>query len=143
MEVGYWQKLLLARLHPLHFGKGLALGTMAVAARVVPHYLRATVVTLGHVTAEQGGAAGFDIAHHAQLTARQMMALSVGLAMHAEDVSNFEPLPCPVPDCGVGTHGLVRVIGVVAEAVKRGAGLPEMGARQVKIAQRGPETLVA
>jgi hypothetical protein len=77
---------------------------------VVPHLLNATVVTPRHVTPEQGGAAGFYVAHHAQLATRQMMGLPVGFAMSAKDVCDFKPLPCPVPDVGSGTHGLWLLI---------------------------------
>jgi hypothetical protein len=34
---------------------------------MVPHHLSLTVVTPRHVTPEQGGAAGFNVAHQAQL----------------------------------------------------------------------------
>jgi hypothetical protein len=58
------------------------------------------------VTPEQGGAAGFNVTHDAQLATRQMMGVPVGLAMGAKDIGDFEPLSCPVPDVRSGTHGL-------------------------------------
>jgi hypothetical protein len=79
---------------------------------VVPHLLNATVVTPRHVTPEPGGAAGFNVAHHAPLATRQMMGLPVGFAMSAKDVCDFKPLPCPVPDVGSGTHGLWLLIWI-------------------------------
>jgi len=63
------------------------------------------VVTPRHVTPEQGGAAGFNVAHGAQLGTRQMMGLPVDVAMRAKDVRDFDLLPCPVPDVSSGTHG--------------------------------------
>jgi hypothetical protein len=67
VEIGYGQKLLLASLHPLDLSKRLALGTVAISARVVPHHLSATGITPRHVTPKQGSAAGFNVAHVAPL----------------------------------------------------------------------------
>jgi hypothetical protein len=83
------------------------------------------------VTPEQGGAASFKVAHHAQLATRQMLGLPVDFAMRAKDIRDFNPLPCPVPDVGSGTHGLLLLILIrlVAQTVKRRAGIPHMVSR--------------
>jgi hypothetical protein len=110
---------------------------------VVAHHLSTTVVTLGHVTAEQGSSAGFDIVHHAQLTTRQMMGLPVDLAMSTKDIGDFEPFPCPVPDVSSGTHGLLPWVRIIVETVKWRAGIPHMVSRQFEISQGGLDTVVA
>jgi hypothetical protein len=129
VKIRHGQKLLSTSFYPFDFSKRLALGAVAVAARVVPHLLNATVVTPRHVTPEQGGAASFNVAHHAPLAIRQMMGLSVDFAMRTKDVGDFEPLPCPVPDVSSGAHGLGLLIQVVVQTVKRRAGVPEMISR--------------
>jgi hypothetical protein len=133
VKIRHGQKLLLTSFYPFDFSKRLALGAVAVAARVVPHLLNATVVTPRHVTTEQGGAASFNVAHDAQLATRQMMGLPVDFAMRAKDIRDFDPLPCPVPDVGSGTHGLwlliLILIRLVAQAVKRRSGIPHMVSR--------------
>ena len=72
----------------------------------VPHDLRATAVTLRHVTAKHGGTAGLDIAHHTSLAARQTMPLPVDLAIGAEDGSDLKRWLGLMFDRGAGTHGL-------------------------------------
>jgi hypothetical protein len=72
-----------------------------------------------------------------------MMSLPVGLVMGAKDIRDFELPPCPVPDISSGTHGLLLLLRVVAQTIKRRASLPEMVLRQLEISQGGLDTTVA
>ena len=59
-----------ARFEPLCFGKGLAFRAVAVAAAVVGITLLAAAVALVDMSAQEGGAAGFDGAHGTVLLTR-------------------------------------------------------------------------
>ena len=71
------------------------------------------------------------------------MPLPVDLAMGAEDGSDLKRGLGLMSERGAGTRGLGLWRGGVVQAVKRGAGLQEMRARQLKIAQGRLDTLVA
>ena len=68
---------------------------------------------------------------------------TVDVAMGAKDVRDFEPLPGPVPDVSAGTHGLVLVVWIVVETVKRRTRIPEMVSREFEISQGGLNAIVA
>ena len=79
---------------PLRSGERLALGTMAISARVVGDALMATGIALFDVAAEGGGATPFDGAHGAQLPAAKRVGvrLPIGGAEVTEDIRHFERL---------------------------------------------------
>ena len=87
------QQFRLPGLHPLRGGGGLALGAVAVAARVVGDLLMAAVVALLDVSAQGGSPAGGDVAQGAALLRRERAAVAVeeGITIVAEDLGHFEP----------------------------------------------------
>ena len=71
---------------------------MAVAAGVVGDARQAAVVARLDVTAERGGAAGGDRAHHAPLDAPQMAGVrqTIGVAMPTQNIGHLEAGAGPV-----------------------------------------------
>jgi hypothetical protein len=65
---------------------------MAIAAGIIGDPRHAAVVARLDVTAERGGAARCDRAHHAALHAAQMSGVgqTIGVAMPTQNVSNLE-----------------------------------------------------
>ncbi len=92
MEVGNRQQFGLPVRQPPGSRRTLALRTMPVAAGIVGHPRRATVVASLDVTTEDSGPAGRDRAHHAALDAaeRTIMRLTIGITVAAQDVGNLE-----------------------------------------------------
>ena len=85
MEIRHRQQLGLAGGQPFGAGGALALGTVAVAARVVGDPDQAAIGAALGMAAEPGGAAGFDCRHDAALDPAEMagMVSTIGLAMAA------------------------------------------------------------
>jgi hypothetical protein len=86
------QQFSLPVFEPLRAGERLALGTMAIATRVVGDPLMAARVALLDMTAERGGATQLDGAHRAPLGTTECvgMGLPILRAAAAEDVRYFE-----------------------------------------------------
>ena len=93
MEVFDGEQLGLACLHPVGGSGGLALGAVAVAARVVGDLLMPAPVTRLDVPAQRGGPTGGDVAKHAALPRREraVVPLEKGVAVSSQDVGHFEP----------------------------------------------------
>ena len=87
------QQFRLPGLHPLRGGGGLALGAVAVAARVVGDLLMAAVIAFLDVSAQGGSPAGGDVAQGATLLRRERVAVAVeeGITIVADDLGHFEP----------------------------------------------------
>ena len=73
-------------------GEELTFWTVAIAAAIEGRALVATGVTLLQVAAQGGGAAEFDGAHHAPLSARERSSvfLPVSRTVAAKDLRHFE-----------------------------------------------------
>ena len=86
------QKFGLPAFEPLGACQTLALGAMAVTAGVVgvTRVLTVAVVALFDVAAEGSRAAGLDGAHHFELSERQRVGRTVGLAVLSKNVGHFE-----------------------------------------------------
>lgn len=93
VEVLRVQELGLAGLQPPRPGQGLALGTVAIAARVVGRARVPAGVTLLQVPAQSGGAAGCDRPHHPLLLLGAGVGRPVGGPVPAEHLRHFEPGP--------------------------------------------------
>ena len=77
VEVFDGEQLGFPGLHPVGGGGGLALGAVAVAARVVGDLLMPALVALLDVSAQRGGAAGGDVAQGAALLGRERVAVAI------------------------------------------------------------------
>jgi hypothetical protein len=75
MVVSHWQQFRLPSLEPLGFGQTLALGTVAVAARVINGDLMSAVITLVEVPAERGCSTLLDCTQHSTLLSAGRMRL--------------------------------------------------------------------
>ena len=93
MEVLDREQFRCPGLHPLRRGGGLALGAVAVAARVISDLPMPAAVALLDVPAQRGGPAGRDVLQSAALLRRERVAIPVeeGIAMIPEDIGHFEP----------------------------------------------------
>ena len=87
------QQLGLAGLQPPRPGQGLALGAVAIAARVVGRARVPAGVTLLQVPTQGGGAAGCDRPHHPLLLLGAGVGRPVGGPVPAEHLRHFEPGP--------------------------------------------------
>src|SRR5712692_4403926 len=105
MEIGNIEEISETRVDPAHPGEGLALGTVAIATRVVPHDLRSTLVALRYVASQGRRAARRDGLHHPQLLAGEAMGGARGLAVGTEDIGNFGSTPGAGLGVGVVTPG--------------------------------------
>ena len=92
MKIFDWQQLGFSGLHPLRRGGGLALGAVAVAARVVGDSLMPAPVALLDVSAQRRSPAGRDVAQGAAPLGRERVAVAIeeGITMVAEDIGHFE-----------------------------------------------------
>ena len=109
MKVFDGQQLGFPGLHPLRRGGGLALGAVAVAARVVGDLLMPALVALLDVPAQRRSPAGRDVAQGAALLGRERVAVAIeeGITMVAEDIGHFEPRSghgCGRPSVGGGSR---------------------------------------
>jgi hypothetical protein len=88
-----WQQFRLPGLHPVRCGGGLALGAVAVAARVVGDLPMATPIALLDVSAQRGGPASRDVAQGAALLGPERFTILVeeGITVASEDLGHFEP----------------------------------------------------
>jgi hypothetical protein len=89
VEVGDRQESLQARLQPVGALAGLALGAVAVAARVVGDAGEAAGVAAVDVPAQLGRAAGGQPAQDLGLVGRQRVTLAVGRPVAAQDVPDL------------------------------------------------------
>src|SRR5712691_2556662 len=105
MEIGEVSQLGATRVNPAQLRQGLALGTVAIATRVVPQDLRPTLVALRHVASQGRRATRLDRLHHPQLLPREAMRGAIGLAIGAEDIGDFESRPAAGLGVGVATTG--------------------------------------
>ena len=95
MKVLDGQELRFPGLHPLRRGGGLALGAVAVAARVVGDPLMPALIALLDVSAQGRGPAGGDVLQGAALLGREHVAVAFeeGIAVLSEDLGHFELRP--------------------------------------------------
>ena len=93
MIIGYWQQLGLTLGQPFLRRRALALGTMAVATRVVGDPAVAAILAALDMTAEGSRAAALDGRHHLELAQAQMpgIGLAPGGAMVMKDVGDLQP----------------------------------------------------
>ena len=105
MEVGNIEEIRETRVDPADPGKGLTLGTVAIATRVVPHDLGPTLVALRHVAPQGRRATRLDGLHHPQLLPREAMCSAIGVAVGAKDIGDFGSGPGAGLGVGVATHG--------------------------------------
>jgi hypothetical protein len=97
MKVLDGQQLRAPGGEPPLFRKGLAFGTVPIAARVVGESLGPARVTGFPMPPEGRGAAGLDGTHGAARGAGQPMGLPIRRAMGAEDIGQLHR---PGPPCG-------------------------------------------
>jgi hypothetical protein len=98
VEVVHRQQVGLARIQPALCSTGLALGAVAVAARVVGDLQALAVFTAQHMSPQCRAAALLDGCHDLELTQTQVGALGLppGRPVGAEDVRHLQ---------GSGAHG--------------------------------------
>jgi len=89
MEVVHRQEVSEACLQPTGLGKGLTLGAMAIATRVVSDPLVTTGIALRNMSAQAGGPTALNGAHHTPLLWRQRVRESEVLPVLAEDVGHL------------------------------------------------------
>ena len=89
MEVRNRQEILTARLDPLLFPQGLALGAVAVPAGVIRYLQMAAGITSVPVAAQDGSPAHLDGAHDPPLRTGQPMGCSVRRTVLTEDVRHL------------------------------------------------------
>ena len=99
VEIRDGQQVGQARLDPPCLGERLALGAVAVAARMVPRLVGPTVVALEQVPAQGGGATLLDRAHHPELLPGQGMRGTIPIPIGTENVGDFQ---CPEQALGRG-----------------------------------------
>ena len=93
MEIADRQQIGLARGKPVPCRRALALGAMAVAARVVSDAAVAAILATLDMSAERGRAALLDCRHHLELTQAHMPGIGstpVG-SMAMKDVCDLQP----------------------------------------------------
>ena len=93
MEVSGGKKFLFVAREPAVRCRGTALGAMTVTAGVVARLLGAAGITTFQMTAKRFSAAHLDRMHHFQMSGRQFMGASVGVAVKPEHVGEFPPGP--------------------------------------------------
>ena len=102
VEIGYGQEFGLTFFEPLGCRQGLTLGAVAVAAGVVGVAFEAAGGAVVAMSAQNGGAAGFDGPQHLQLLPGQtLMGTELG-AVQAHDVRQLAPRPGH--GCGMTTR---------------------------------------
>ena len=84
------QQFALAPFQPLCPGQILALGTMAIATRVVTDALMGAVAASFHMPAQGRRAATLDGAHQLMLIHRHSMLLAITCSVRPEDVGHFK-----------------------------------------------------
>jgi len=93
VEVGNRQERGQPFFEPIVAGDALALGTMAIAAGMEGDALLAAGVALVQVSAEGGGAALQDVAHHLFLRGRRRVLAAILLAVRTENVGDLTGRP--------------------------------------------------
>jgi hypothetical protein len=101
MEVRDGQQLGFAPLEPLCPRQILALGAVAIAARVIAEAFMLAVAATFPMTAQGRGPATFDGSHQAVLMREQSMVDAVPRSVAAEDVGHFE---------GGAAHGVGLIV---------------------------------
>jgi len=89
VEVADRQQLRLTVGQPARPGQALALGAMAIAARIVNRPLVPTVITAFQMAAQGRRATAFDSGHDALVFQRQWVPLPIGGAVEAEDIGDL------------------------------------------------------
>ena len=90
MEIGNRQDLGFARLKPSLPGGRLALGAVAVAARVIGDALSATAIALLHMATEIGGSAVKQVVDDFVLMGQKRVLALILSDMLAEDIGHFD-----------------------------------------------------
>jgi hypothetical protein len=92
MDVGDIEHLTFPRGEPDHLGGPVTLGAVAISTGVRADLLVATLVTLGFVAPQGGGAADSDGAQGPMLLLRQGSAIAgqEGIAILVDHLSHFE-----------------------------------------------------
>ena len=90
VEVRNRQQVGASRGEPPFFGERLALGTMAIATRVVRQAHGAAPVTRLLMPAEDGGAAGLDGVERPTLDPGQTVRALIRVAMRAHDIRELQ-----------------------------------------------------
>src|SRR5882672_5647398 len=93
VEVGRGEQLSALRFHPLGRGPRLAFGTVAIPARAIRIALKAALGTPLRMPSELGCATGDDSGDDFLLGRGDPMGLPVGIAIEAEEVSEFPLRP--------------------------------------------------
>jgi hypothetical protein len=138
MEIGRRQELDLPGGEPFGSCLPLALRAMPVATRVVGDAGLAAILAPLDMTAQRRGPAQRDGAHHAALDASEMAIVgpTIGSAVAAEDVRHFQ----------TGRHnaaGSGRRHHLELQAIKRALGPPDEPGRDLRIARRARQVVVA
>ena len=84
------QKLRPPGLDPSHLGYGLALGTVAISARVISRSFKAALGTVVQVSTELGGATGDEIVDEALLKGRYRVGLRIAWTKAAQDIGQLQ-----------------------------------------------------
>jgi hypothetical protein len=93
------------RVDPAHPGEGLALGTVAIATRVVAQDLGATPGALRHGAAQGRRATRRDRLHRPPLLPREVIRGAIGLAVGTKAIGDFGSAPWASLGVGVVTPG--------------------------------------
>ena len=138
MEILARQEFGLTLFQPLGSGQGLALGAMAIRARVVRVAFVAALVTSFQMAAERRRAAQFDSAQHALLARGQRgrMRPAKLVAMGAHNIGDFQCRPHGSAGLGFGGGGQ-------RQQIQGAGGGADRGRSQAQIASRGGKTAVA
>jgi hypothetical protein len=90
VKVGGRQKLCPPGLDPSPLGHRLALGTVAISARVIGRSFKAALGTVVQVSTERGGATGDEIVDEALFNRRYRVRLPIAEAKAAQDIGQLQ-----------------------------------------------------
>src|SRR5215475_16062195 len=94
VEVGHRQEFCGTGFYPPGLGQGLALGTMAITARMIADDHARTLVTHGSLAAEGRRPTHLDRAHHPSLLACEGMRRAVRLAVGPNNIGQLGGSTC-------------------------------------------------
>ena len=143
VEIRDGQEVGQARLDPPRLGERLALGAMAIAARMVPRLIGPTVVALQQVPAEGRGPALLDGAHHPELLPSQRMRGAIRVPIGTENVGDFQRLPGALGRGVPVAHRPRAPLAWLCQEIQRRRRREQVLLRDMEIAQRRPDAGMA
>ena len=143
VEIRDGQEVGEARLDPPRLGERLALGAMAIAARMVPGLIGPAVVALEQVPAEGGGPALLDRAHHPELLPSEGMRGAIRVPIGTENVGDFQHLPGALGRGVPVAHRPRAPSAWLFQEIQRRRRLEQVLLRHMEIAQGRPDAGMA